>query len=107
MKRGSDYVLSLAVSRDLLAIWSFVAEQAGESVADGLLADFERGFRSFASAPNIGHSRKDVRHPQLLTWTVHRYLIIYKPGGREIEIVRVVHGSRRMEGLIDSASKND
>jgi plasmid stabilization system protein ParE len=43
----------------------------------------------------LGHRREDLTaRADVLFWPVYSYLIIYRPGRRPIEILRVLHGKR-------------
>ncbi len=83
---------------DLKEIWEFVAEDSF-SAADGLLEDFYRTFGKLADMPGIGHRREDLTQRDVLFWTLHSYLIVYK-NGRPLRIVRIIHAKRDVKKLL-------
>ena len=83
---------------DLIDIWIYVAQDNPEA-ADKLLDEIEAKFSLLADNPHIGPARPDIA-PELRYSPVASYLILYRiiPGG--IEIVRVVHGARKLTNLL-------
>jgi plasmid stabilization system protein ParE len=48
-----------------------------------------------ANNPGLGHRRPDLTDEQVYFWTVRKsYLVIYVPGTKPLEIVRILHGAR-------------
>jgi toxin ParE1/3/4 len=52
-----------------------------------------------AEQPGIGRRRGDLS-PDLRSFVVGRYLILYRPIDDGIEVVRVLHGARNIEVLL-------
>jgi antitoxin ParD1/3/4/toxin ParE1/3/4 len=50
--------------------------------------------------PGAGHVREDLTSRPLKFWPVYSYLIVYDPGARPIQIVRVLHGMRAVEEIL-------
>jgi plasmid stabilization system protein ParE len=48
----------------------------------------------------MGHQREDLTARALLFWPVGAYLVIYRSGELQIEIVAVVQGSRDVMTLL-------
>ena len=82
---------------DLVEIWLYVAED-NPAAADGLLEEIDRSCGLLADNPLLGRARPDIAH-DLRYLPVGSYLILYRTLPDGIEVVRVVHGARRMESL--------
>ena len=89
-------VISDRADNDLLDIWAFVAADS-ISAADRLLDLIEERWQQLRRNPRSGVARNDiadgVRH-----LVASSYLILYRISGDDIEIVRVLHASRRLSG---------
>ena len=85
---------------DLIEIWVYIA-QDNVSAADNLLDRIEEKFFLLADQPRLGPCRPDIA-PELRYFPVGSYLILYREIAAGIEIVRVVHGARRLESLFSS-----
>ena len=48
----------------------------------------------------MGHTRDDLTSRPVRYWAVRSYMVVYKPDGRPLEIVRVVHGARDLPRLL-------
>ena len=54
-----------------------------------------------AELPALGHVRDDLVDESLRVWTVHSYLVIYRPEARHLQIVRVLSGYRDIATLLE------
>ena len=83
---------------DLIDIWTYVARD-NSSAADRLLDTLDEKSQALANNPQMGMARDDiaagVRH-----FPVGNYLILYRDIGNGVEVVRYVHGMRRLQDLI-------
>lgn len=88
-------VRSARADEDLIAIWLHDA-QFGASAADRTIDDIERRWLQLLEFPMSGVARDDiaagVRH-----LVCGRYLILYRATTVSIEILRVLHGRRRID----------
>lgn len=85
---------------DLDDIWHYVAVKSGSmEVADRLVDAITDRFSLLATHPNIGRARDEDLRPGLRSFAVGEYVIIYRIGGDDVLILRVVHGSRDIAGL--------
>jgi antitoxin ParD1/3/4/toxin ParE1/3/4 len=50
----------------------------------------------------MGHVREDLSRTPLRFWPVFSYLIIYRSEARPIQILRVLHGARDVQSILDS-----
>lgn len=98
MKR-SRFVLTPAAARDLNDIWDYIANDnidAAVRVLDAL----ESAMAKLAQSPGIGHWREDLvdrRHRFLL---VYSYLIVYRDEAKPLQIIRVLHAARDVQGIL-------
>jgi toxin ParE1/3/4 len=84
---------------DLRQIWLHIA-QHNLSAADRLIDRVERTLRSLARNPLIGESVPQYR-PGLRRFTVGNYVLYYEPIEGGVRLVRIFHGSRRLEDLFE------
>lgn len=90
--------ISDAAKRDRLEIWLHIAADNAEA-ANRLLDEFDEKIFLIAESPNLGRSRDDIS-AGIRSFPVGNYLILYVPESRGITIVRILHGSRRLQDLI-------
>lgn len=83
---------------DLIDIWAYIARD-NLSAANRLLDLLDNKSRALARNPQMGMAREDiaagVRH-----FPVGRYLILYRALADGVEVVRYIHGMRRLRDLI-------
>lgn len=95
-----------AARRDLVEHYVYLAEQAGEAVAERFLAQVEQTFLDLAENREIGSSLNS-RHPQLAglrKWRVKdfdAFLIFYLPRPDGVSIVRVLHAAQDWWSRLD------
>jgi plasmid stabilization system protein ParE len=98
----SAYLFTPVASRDLEAIWQYIARDSvrhADLVEEAILATC----RFAAEMDGVGHRREDVGKPKVLFLTVSDYKrdsIAYLSGTSPLRIVRVVHGSRDVPRLL-------
>lgn len=80
---------------DLIAIWLHVARDS-EAAADRLLDRIEARWQQLATYPHSGAARDDIA-PGIRHLIVGEYLILYRVREDAIEIVRVLHGRRKID----------
>ncbi len=79
----------------LIAIWQYVARDS-EAAADRLLDRIENRWQQLAIYPSSGPLRDDIA-PGIRHLVVGEYLTFYRVGDDAIEILRVLHGRRKIE----------
>lgn len=99
----SMFRIAPAADADLDEIWSYINSQSGTAAADRVEDDLHLAMRRIAETPGIGHLRLDLADEALRFYSVHKFLIIYRPEQRPIEVVRVLHGSRNVASILGSA----
>ena len=96
-KRQPRLPRTAQAEQDLIGIWAYIARD-NPTAADRLLDILDRKSQALARNPQIGMARDDVaggvRH-----FPVGKYLILYRDLGDAIEVVRYVHGMRRLRDL--------
>jgi toxin ParE1/3/4 len=85
---------------DLEAIWQYVAQHQVEA-ANRLIEEIFKKFSTLRDHPYIGRQRDDLLI-NLRSFVVRNYLLFYQPVEDGIEVLRVIHGSRDIEGLFES-----
>ncbi|MGA1805149.1 type II toxin-antitoxin system RelE/ParE family toxin [Rhizobium sp. HT1-10] len=79
---------------DLIEIWSYIAAD-NISAADRVLDAIEARWDNLARHPYSGVARDDIA-PGIRHLVSGEYLTLYRLSGSAIEIVRVLHGRRRI-----------
>ena len=93
-------IVSPLAEEDLEEIWSFVAERDVEA-ADRLIDEITSRFDHLLAYPEAGRARHELL-VNLRSLPVKRYVIFYQPTDDGVEIFRVLHGSRDVQGEFDS-----
>jgi antitoxin ParD1/3/4/toxin ParE1/3/4 len=97
----SRFKLSTPARQDLREIRDYIA-QDNIPAARNFLAKLTQAFRGIAEMPNKGHPREDLTDLPVRFWPVGSYLIVYDPKKRPIEILRVLHGARNVETILEN-----
>ena len=87
--------------QDLIGIWSYIAAENSEQIADAVLARLSGALEVLAGAPSIGRRRSEFTgKPRSLA--VRPYVIFYEPLPENDGIViwRILHGARRLKPLV-------
>lgn len=92
--------ISPRAEEDLEEIWRFVAGRDMEA-ADRLIGSITTQFDHLLAYPEAGRARHDLL-VNLRSFPVKNYIIFYQPTDDGIEIFRVLHGSRDIQGEFDS-----
>lgn len=95
----SGYVLSKDADADLDEIWEYIAAD-NINAADRWVARLFDAFEDLAQTPAMGHRRDDLTAYSLLFWPVGTYLVIYRIGSNDVEIVGVTEGSRNIPAFL-------
>lgn len=100
----SGYLVTLAADADLEEIWQYVCEESGESRANALEDQLHAAMHRVGASPGLGHLRHDLADEALRFWSVHKFLIVYRPETRPVQIVRVLHGARDVQAILGGGS---
>lgn len=96
----SGYLLTAAADADLEEIWRYVSDKDGASRADALEDELHAAMRRLGGSRKMGHLRHDLADEDLRVWTVHKFLIVYRPETRPVQVVRVLHGARDVGAIL-------
>jgi toxin ParE1/3/4 len=77
---------------DLIDIWSYIADDNSDA-ADRLLNEIDDTCDTLADTPHAGRRREDLSN-RLRSLHVGNYVILYRPHGDGVMIIRVLHGAR-------------
>lgn len=98
MKR---FTLTRPAERDLDVIKDYLAAQAGAHVARRVLSEIRSAIRFLATDPLAGHRREDLTARPLRFWPLYHYLIVYDPASQPITVLRILHGMRDVEQILN------
>jgi toxin ParE1/3/4 len=84
---------------DLRQIWAYIA-QDNIPAADRLIDEVERTLFLLAHSPWMGQSVDEYR-VGLRRFTLGNYVLFFEPIEGGIRLVRVLHGARKMEDLLE------
>ena len=103
MPERKRFALTAPARHDLAAIWAWIAENGGQSTADGVLARLRDACISLAENPFIGRERPDLRSG-IRSFAVPPHLIFYEPVPSGIRVLRVIHGARHLPRALQERS---
>jgi toxin ParE1/3/4 len=81
--------------RDMRTIWRHIAADNPDA-ADRLLLQVDARLPLYAEHPGIGRSREAFQRG-LLSFPVGKYIVFFRRIAGGIEVVRILHGSHRLE----------
>lgn len=85
---------------DLDAIWDHIAREAGNTApADRMIDAIAERLLLLAEHPRIGRVRDDLVIG-VRTYPVGSYMIVYEILGRDVAILRIIHGQRDLGVLL-------
>ena len=94
------YRVTRSAQRDLEKIYDYIAEDSVRA-AGRMIERFSASFRKLAETPGLGHLREDLTSEPFRFWAVGSYLVIYLEESEPLEIVRVIHGARDVQAILD------
>jgi antitoxin ParD1/3/4 len=95
----SEFVLTPAAEGDLLKILEYL-EGDNPSAILRVVDALDEAMQLLADNPQIGHVRTDLTDADVRFWSVFKYLVIYRPDTKPLQIVRVLHGRRDVKRLL-------
>ena len=96
-----NYELTGPAKDDLFDIWDYLADKEGLDLADRIRDTIFSEIHRLATLPEIGHRRRDLTSKDVLFHRIFNYLIIYVPESSPLLVVRVLHGARDLELMLD------
>jgi len=94
------FVVSPHAADDLNGIWSYLATEAGEEIADLTLQKLARSFADLAETPVLGHRRTDLTSLPVNFLFIRPYMVIYQPDRTPLPIHAVLHGARDLRRIL-------
>ena len=95
------FVLTEPAKRDLDQIKSFLLEKAGPTITRRVLKDIRAALKLLGKEPGAGHIREDLTGRPVKFWPVYSYMIVYDPETSPIQILRILHGMRDIEEILN------
>ena len=95
------FLLTRLAERDLDQIKRYLVEKAGTRIARRVMKDLRSAADLLGEEPGAGHSREDLTTRTVKFWPVYSYLIVYDPQTKPIQILRVLHGMRDLEEILN------
>jgi plasmid stabilization system protein ParE len=96
----SDFVLTPAAKGDLLKILEYLEGDSPNAILKVVDA-LDDAMQLLADNPGVGHLRPDLTPQDVRFWSVFKYLVIYRPDTKPLQIVRVLHGRRDVRRLLE------
>jgi len=93
------YVLSEEAELDFYEALSFI-EPFSEKASVLLEAAFIEAFVFLGEWPDLGHNLEGLASPNLRSWHVKDYLVIYEPGTKPLLIHAVIHAARDLPTVL-------
>lgn len=85
---------------ELSNIWNYIARESGNlAAADGVIDAITERFYLLAEFPYMGRAREDLQSG-LRGFPVGQYVIIYRIGDDDVQILHVFHGRQDIEGRL-------
>ena len=91
--------LSDQAKEDMVEMWEYIAQE-NPSAADRLLQTLVKQYKSLAENPGMGRLREELR-PDIRSFPVGNYLILYRAIPEGIAVLRIIHGARDLESLLE------
>ena len=96
------YRLLPEAATELDGIWLYVARESGNpEIADRLIETIVGRFQLLGKQPQMGRRRDHDLRPELRSFPVGVYVIIYRIEHHNALILRVMHGSRDISGILN------
>ncbi len=93
-------VKSPKAKSDLVEIWDYIADDS-EIRADAFIQTIDKKFHILLDDPLLGIARNEVE-TGLRSFPVGRYVIFYRRISEGIEIIRVLHGARDLNIILNA-----
>jgi toxin ParE1/3/4 len=101
MPQARSYELSAEADRDIESIFDHTVIEFGFDQAVKYVFEFEGCLELLASKPQLGKKRTDIRKG-LRSFKLASHIIFYRVMEDRIRVVRVLHASRDLPGLLNS-----
>ncbi|HKV47425.1 MAG TPA: type II toxin-antitoxin system RelE/ParE family toxin [Candidatus Acidoferrales bacterium] len=92
---------STQADSDLDDIWYYIAAETSADIADRVIDGIVQRFLLLAKYPRIGRTRDEIRR-ELRSFPVGEYVVFYRIEREDVIILRVLHGKRDIERILES-----
>ena len=99
---NAGYQLTDTAQADLAEILLYVADRDGAERALRVHDKFVLAFELLATQPGSGTTRPDLTGEHVRWWFVFKWAVIYDPESTPIRILRVIHGARDLDRLLQA-----
>jgi plasmid stabilization system protein ParE len=99
-----SFILTPRAEQDVSDIWDYIADDSIEA-ADRVLAALENMMHRLAKNPGIGHIREELADRRYRFFLVYSYLIVYRSENQPLQVIRVLHAARDVQGILGLASR--
>lgn len=96
----ADFKLTLLAQQDLRAIHDYIAAN-NPKTAKRYVGTLKEKCQNLADTPGIGIARQEYHG--LYKFLAGDYLIFYRISQNGIEVIRILHGSRDIESIFETA----
>ncbi len=101
--KAPRFTLTRSARNDLEEIWEYIARDSVDA-ADRVLREIEQAVNRLGETPGIGHLRPDLSTLGSRFFAVYSYLLVYRAEAQPIIILRVLHGARDVQTLLEAES---
>lgn len=93
-----QFYLTQPAIQDIEAIADYIAKQTGLQQAERFLSKLDAKFAKLTQFPDLGRPRDEIL-PELRSFVMDSYLILYTATESRVNILRVISGYRDLGGL--------
>ncbi|WP_419164054.1 type II toxin-antitoxin system RelE/ParE family toxin [Candidatus Palauibacter sp.] len=98
---SAGYQLSRTAEDELEEILLYVAEQSGVDRALLVHGSFVEAFEQLAEVPGSGSKRTEMTGDRVRWWRVFDWVVLYDWESSPLTILRVLHGARDLDRLLN------
>jgi antitoxin ParD1/3/4/toxin ParE1/3/4 len=96
-----QFVLTRQAERDLDHIKRFLIKKAGPAITRRVLQKIRTAIKLLGNEPGAGHVREGLTSRPVKFWPVYSCLIVYDPEAKPVQVIRVLHGTRDVEEILN------
>jgi plasmid stabilization system protein ParE len=96
----AQYSLTDSAKADVREIVNYI-RQRNPGAGTRVRSELRAAMRKLADFPGMGHARADVGDDALRFWPIYSYLIVYRHPTTPLQIIRVLHGARDIERILN------
>jgi plasmid stabilization system protein ParE len=97
----SGYIISARAREELESILDYIAKEDGEDRAIAMYDKFFRAFDLLAHSPRAGFQKLHRTPPNIRSWSVVPFVVLYDCETNPLQIERVLHTARNLPDVLD------